>query len=268
MYLGGNMFHKLLFVTGVLAVSSVANAADNGLQQYGLSFSGNVALTSDYRFRGQTQTQNDPALQGTFTLAHDSGVYISVFSSNVDFGGVSPHLELDPSIGYTTKLPLSSTLQPVLDTGLAYYNYPSGHGLNYPEIYARLTFADAFVKGDSITPSIAYSNNYGGNSTKNSEGHRINNWNFNLAYAVPFADTGFGGVASVGYSKANHKIAVYGNDDNYIDWKAGVTYNVKSINGLTAELDAVGTNIDTAGYDHVAKRGVDTGAMFSLTKTF
>ena len=38
-----------------------------------LSFSGNVSLASDYRWRGQTQTQNDPALQGNFVLSHASG---------------------------------------------------------------------------------------------------------------------------------------------------------------------------------------------------
>ena len=45
-----------------------------------------------------------------------------------------------------------------------------------------------------------------------------------------------------------------------------VTYNFKSVAGLTAELDAVGTNMD--GYTGVLDRSVDTGAVFSLTKTF
>ncbi len=42
------------------------------------------------------------------------------------------------------------------------------------------------------------------------------------------------------------------------------------LNGLTAELAAVGTDIDTDGIKkpHAAKRGVETGAVFTLTKAF
>lgn len=258
------MMKKLL--TTALFVSTLSTAAmaaeDTTLAQYGFTVSGNVALTSDYRWRGQSQTQNDPAIQGTVTLAHSSGLYFSAFASNVDFGGDSAHLELDPTIGFATPITLGS-IKPTLDFGVAYYNYPSNSDINYPEYYAKLTFADSIVKGDSLTPSIAYTNQYGGDAGK-VDGHDVENWNFNLAYSMPFADTGFGGVATVGYSKADKQI--YGTDDNFVDWKVGVTYGFKSVSGLTAELDAVGSNID--GYTGVANRAVDTGAVFTLTKAF
>ena len=261
---------KKLLTTALFAstLSTGAMAAeDNTLAQYGLTLSGNVALTTDYRWRGQTQTENDPAIQGAFTLAHKSGFYFSAFASNVNFG--TAHLELDPSIGFTTPLTLGM-IKPTLDIGVVYYNYPSASDYSWPELYGKLTFADAFVKGDSLVPSIAYTNKYGGDAGK-VDGKKVDNWNFNLAYSIPFADTGFGGVASVGYSKADKKI--YGRnsdgnpkDDNFVDWKAGVTYNFKAVSGLTAELDAVGSNID--GFSGAANRGVDTGAVFTLTKTF
>ncbi|MEB3766918.1 TorF family putative porin [Acinetobacter sp. MD2] len=260
-------------IAAAIAVSTLSTATfaeDNGLAAYGLTLTGNVALTSDYRWRGVTQTENDPAIQGSFTLAHSSGLYFSAFASNVDFGaGTKAHLELDPSIGFTTPLNFGS-LKPNLDVGLVYYNYPSGGNINWPELYAKLTFADAFVKGDSIVPSISYTNQYGGSEGK-VDGKKVSNWNFNLAYSAPFADTGFGGVASVGYSKADKNIySINANGDatdkDFFDWKVGVTYNVKAVSGLTAELDAVGTNIDN--YDHTLKRGAETGAVFTLTKTF
>lgn len=258
---------KKIFATAIVVstLSTAAFAEDNGLAQYGLTLSGNVALTSDYRWRGQSQTENDPAIQGTVTLAHSSGLYFSAFASNVNFKNDqfgNANLELDPSIGFTTPLSLGS-IKPTLDVGVVYYNYPSASDYNWPEYYAKLTFADALAKGDSIVPSVGYTNQYGGKvgKVKNKD---VENWNFNLAYSVPFADTGFGGVASVGYSKADKKI--YGNDDNFVDWKAGVTYNFKAVSGLTAELDAVGSNID--GYSGAANRAVDTGAVFTLTKTF
>jgi hypothetical protein len=45
----------------------------------------NVALTTDYVWRGISQTQKAPAIQGGFDLAHDSGLYIGVWASNVNF---------------------------------------------------------------------------------------------------------------------------------------------------------------------------------------
>lgn len=46
-----------------------------------------LTLASDYRTRGISQTQNDPAVQAGVTLAHSSGLYLGAWSSNVDFGG-------------------------------------------------------------------------------------------------------------------------------------------------------------------------------------
>jgi uncharacterized protein (TIGR02001 family) len=223
-------------------------------------------LTSDYRWRGQTQAQNDPAVQGGFTLGHTSGLYFSAFASNVDFGGTA-HLELDPQIGFSKAIKLGP-IEPTLDVGLVYYNYPSESDINWWEAYGKLVFANVITEGDSLTPSLAYTGAYGGDATSDAWGEDIANFNVNLAYAIPFADTGFGGVASIGYSKADE--AIYGSgtsaDDNFVDWKVGVNYTVKAIKGLSAELAAVGSNID--GYTGAAERAVDTGAVFTLTKTF
>ena len=47
-----------------------------------------------------------------------------------------------------------------------------------------------------------------------------------------------------------------------------MSYSFASVDGLSAELAAVGTDIDTDGMTHAGKRGVDTGAVFTLTKAF
>ena len=252
---------KTLLAVTLTLLSGATFAADSNLKQYGLTLSGNVGLTSDYRFRGVSQTQDDPALQASLTLAHDSGVYLGVFASNVSFAD-NVNLELDPSIGFSTPIHIG-ILQPTLDIGVAYYNYTSAKDFNYPEAYAKLSFADNFVKGDNLTPSIYYANQYGGKAGR-VDGSDVDNFNVTLAYSFPVADTGFGGVTSIGYTKAGEKI--YGDDDNFVDWKVGTTYAVKAVDGLTAELDVVGTNMK--GYTGVAKRTVDTGAVFSVTKAF
>ena len=77
-----------------VATTGVMAAENTALSDAGFTFAGNVALTTDYRYRGITQTFNDPALQGGFVLSHETGLYAGVWGSNVDFGGTA-HLELD-----------------------------------------------------------------------------------------------------------------------------------------------------------------------------
>ena len=221
-----------------------------------VSFSGTAAMTTDYRYRGMTQTQSDAAIQVGYGLTHSSGLYAGVWGSNVNFGSADPHLELDPYVGYSTELG-SLASKPVLDVGLWYYGYPSSSDINWLEIYAKLGLKDLVTSGDNLLSTVNYTNDFGGSDE--------NAWYLNTTYNVPFA-AGFGGVASVGYTKADEEY--FNGEDNYFDWKAGVTYSFASVSGLTAELAAVGTDIDTDGMPHAAKRGVETGAVFTLTKAF
>jgi uncharacterized protein (TIGR02001 family) len=190
---------------------------------FGLSFSGSAALTTDYRFRGVTQTQNDPALQGGFTLGHASGLYFGLWGSNVNFGSGTPSLELDPSIGYAVKLESFSS-KPVLDVGVLYYNYPSASDLNWAELYGKLT-RRAMAEGDSLLTNLNYSNDYAGVSA--------DSWNVNASYSIPFGSSGFGAVAAVGYTAVDGDKYKFNGDDNYVDWKAGLTYGFKSVPGAT-----------------------------------
>lgn len=66
------------------------------------SLTGNVALTSDYLFRGISQTDEGPAVQGGFTLSGESGFYLSTWGSNIKFGEGS--MELDILAGWTGAL--------------------------------------------------------------------------------------------------------------------------------------------------------------------
>lgn len=250
--------YKAVALSVMAMASTLAMAEEsNALSQAGVSFAGTAALTSDYRYRGVTQTENDPAVQVGFALTHESGLYAGVWGSNVNFGGADPHLELDPYVGYATELPFAG--KPTLDVGLWYYGYPSASDINWLELYAKLGFKDVLTSGDSLLGAVNYTNDFAGLDE--------NGWYLNLAYSVPFADTGFGGVASVGYTKVDIDDAFNGKD-NYVDWKVGVSYDFKSIEGFSAELAAIGTNIDTDELAKFEKRGVKTGAVFTLTKSF
>ena len=251
------MLKKLLLVATLTGLSGAVFADETPASPFGLSVTGTAALTSDYRFRGVTQTFNDPAVQAGFVLSHASGAYAGVWGSNVDFGGTA-HIELDPSIGYATTLD-SFANKPVLDVGLWYYAYPSESDLNWLELYGKLTFKDVLVQGASLLTAVNYTNDFVGLDK--------DAWNVNATYSVPFGTTGFGGVAALGYTQADD-YDFGGGDDHYVDWKAGVTYSFASVSGLTAELAAIGTDIDAITMTDLSKRGVETGAVFTLTKAF
>lgn len=252
------MLKKLLLVATLTGLSGAVFADETPASPFGLSVTGTAALTSDYRFRGVTQTFNDPAVQAGFVLSHASGAYAGVWGSNVDFGGTA-HIELDPYIGYATTLD-SFANKPVLDVGLWYYAYPSESDLNWLELYGKLTFKDVLVQGASLLTAVNYTNDYAGQNA--------DSWNVNVGYSVPFGATGFGGVAGVGYTAVDEDKYKFNGEDSYVDWKAGVTYSFASVSGLTAELAAIGTNMETDGDYESSSRGVETGAVFTLTKAF
>ena len=71
-----------LVLTGLVGVPAFAMAAE---EESPHSLSGNITLTSDYVFRGVSQTQGGPAIQGGFDYAHASGFYVGTWASNVDW---------------------------------------------------------------------------------------------------------------------------------------------------------------------------------------
>ena len=103
-----------------------------------ITVSGSAAVASDYRFRGVSQSDQEMAVQGGITIAHDSGAYIGTWASNLagwgTFGGAN--MELDLIAGYKTAIADRATL----DVGLTWYVYPGGADkTDFAEPYARLT---------------------------------------------------------------------------------------------------------------------------------
>ncbi|MHA6195025.1 TorF family putative porin [Pseudomonas wadenswilerensis] len=95
-----------------------------------------LALVSDYRSRGISQTQNDPAAQLGLTLQHASGLYLGAWTSNVDFGfGAATRQEVDYYAGWFWQANDDISL----DLGYLQYRYPKNSEFNQSEYYAVLT---------------------------------------------------------------------------------------------------------------------------------
>jgi uncharacterized protein (TIGR02001 family) len=105
-----------------------------------VEISGSAALTSDYVWRGTTQTRGEPAVQAGAKVAGTSGVYASLWGSNVDFGPASDaNSEFDATVGWGK--PLSDDWS--VDVNLLRYVYPStSAGLDWTEANGTLGFRD------------------------------------------------------------------------------------------------------------------------------
>ncbi len=121
------------------------------------TFTGNVGIFSQYIFRGLTQTNEKPALQGGFDYAHASGFYAGVWGSNVswlsDFApGTSASLELDLYAGYK---PTFGDF--FLDVGVLRYQYPGSYlaGAIKPHT------TEVYLAGGWKTVSLKYSHSLG-----------------------------------------------------------------------------------------------------------
>lgn len=221
-----------------------------------ITTSGSVALTSDYKFRGITQTSNNAAIQGSLTASHDSGAYATVWGSSVDslVGGS----EMDFMLGFAGE---SGDIS--YDVGVMRYAYPGANSGNagaqpdYNEVYASVSTAGAKV-------GVAYSDDYFAETGK-----------FGYVFASYGTEvSGVGVSASVGYNyffdnnnAAGEGLGAFlGNaavtDDAYIDYKVAVS---KEVEGIGFELAYIGTDLnekDAPGFN------IDGSVVVTASKSF
>lgn len=128
-----------------------------GAGTVGAEISGNVALSSDYMFRGISQTDNTPAISGGFDYEHDSGFYAGVWASNVDsafFSGAN--VEIDTYLGFAGGMDNWS-----YDIGFLRYNYPGTNfsDNNTNEFYGSVGYDFGVF---SVAGGLAYSPDFFG----------------------------------------------------------------------------------------------------------
>ncbi|WP_313398737.1 TorF family putative porin [Stenotrophomonas sp.] len=124
-----------LFSTLLLGITATASV---GAQQ----LSGSAALTSDYVWRGSTQSQGDAAVQAGFRVAGDNGLYAAVSGSSVEFAPQThASSELDFIVGWTGAL----GAELALDANLLHYRYPATTvDLNWTELNTTLTWKNNY----------------------------------------------------------------------------------------------------------------------------
>jgi len=214
---------KILSAVGLLALAGAAQA----------DVTSTITLTSDYDFRGFTQTAEEPAVQLSIDYAHASGFYLGTWGSNVAHFCDEPDpanctdtasTEVDLYAGF--KLPVGDL---GLDFGAVYYTYAGASDLNFAEIYAKASFK-------FLAAGLYYSNDFGGKTTGDTSDAAL------YAYvdaAIPVGAVSL--LAHAGVSDGDGIEAAYGsflgpNESSYTDYAAGLSY---AASGFTTSLKYV-----------------------------
>jgi uncharacterized protein (TIGR02001 family) len=208
------------------------------------SFTANVGLVSNYVFRGLSQTDKGPAIQGGFDYTYNPlNIYLGTWASNVSSDGYNgASMELDVYGGWR---PTFGGL--TLDVGVLGYLYPSNEGgdLNTVEYKAGVSY-DFGVVAPGAT--VYYSPDWYNTDDA---------WRYELSASVPLpAD--FKLVAKYGWNR-------FDNLKDYEDWSVGVT---KEVLGVTLGLSYT----DVVGLDSKTDCGppfqCDGQVIASISKTF
>jgi uncharacterized protein (TIGR02001 family) len=190
---------SLLAAATTLALAGAARAADESPVK--LAF--NVGASTDYVFRGVSQTDEDPQVFGGIDATIGGIGYAGIWASNVDFGN-NTKAEFDLYAG------IKPTVGPVaLDLGVIYYGYtnkPSGPDEAYVEYKAA---GSVPIGPASIGVAVFYSPDFFGET-----GHATY---YELNAAVPIPNTKFSVSGAVGHQE------IIGPAD-YNTWNLGVGF--------------------------------------------
>ena len=199
---------RIVNATAMLALLGFSGMA---MGQGEEAISANLAVTTDYVFRGYTQTGEDPAVQGGVDWADDSGWYLGSWASKVDFGsGDDASMEVDLYGGYAWEANDVS-----YDLGLIYYAYPgadSKSGYDFFEAYASLGYdLDAASLGAAIhfTPD-----NFGETGT---------GWYLTGGLSRALSDA-LSVDANVGFSQVTEDFG-----EDYLEWNLGLSYSISLV---------------------------------------
>lgn len=197
-----------LLLATVLVAFAVSNQA--GAQEES-PLSANLTVTTDYVFRGYTQTGENPAVQGGLDWAGSGGWYVGTWASNIDFGsGDDASVEVDIYGGYAWEANGVS-----YDVGVLYYAYPgaeSSSGYDFVEAYAGLGYD---LDAVSLSGAVHFTpDNFGETGT---------GWYLTGGLSGALSDA-VSVDANVGFSQVTEDFG-----EDYLDWNVGLSYAFSSV---------------------------------------
>jgi uncharacterized protein (TIGR02001 family) len=247
---------RLAAAVAAFAITAVATPAFAQEEETGpITVTGSAALASEYRFRGVSMTDKEMAVQAGATVAHESGLYVGTWASNLAGWGtfLGSNMELDIYGGY--KVPVGDV---TLDVGLTWYMYPGGlDNTDFAEPYVKVS---GTAGPASVLVGVAYAPkqealgkwyNSGASASTgvyDNPGAKADNLYIWTDVAAGIPDTALTLKGHIGYSKSgNDGLGPQGTavspTGEYVDWLVGADY---VLGPVTLGVAYVDTDISVA----------------------
>lgn len=214
-------FKRVLMVSMIGAGTLASSAAFAGA-------TGNVGAFSEYMFRGVSQSSG-AAVQGGFDYAHDSGLYVGTWASNIGFGGGT---ELDIYGGFGGKVGDVG-----FDLGAIFYYYTeedeAEQELNTFEVYGGVTLGPVGLKYYYADEA----NFFIGDDNAEDAGYLIGTLGLPITDSLNF-------TSSVGFYSGDEieRFLDDGDEDTYIDYSVGLAKSLDG--GFTMSFQLIDTDIE------------------------
>ncbi|AZU04718.1 hypothetical protein X907_2203 [Glycocaulis alkaliphilus] len=208
-------------LAALLAASASPLAlAPSAQAQEAITIEANVALVSDYRFRGISLSDRDPAIQGGFDISFANGFYVGTWASSIEPVGNS-ELELDLYAGFAFEAAGAE-----FDVGALVYTYPGESDVHYWEFYGSVAFTTGALES---TFGVAYApeqDNIGGDD------------NLYLYYdaSYPLGDSGLSLIGGIGYETGAFGDPDGDGDDKW-NWSLGLAWSALGVDWSLAYID-------------------------------
>jgi uncharacterized protein (TIGR02001 family) len=230
------LVHSLV-LCGLVSGSAVAMAEDSPH-----SLTANVGLYSQYVFRGQTQTNEDPALQGGIDYAHASGFYVGMWGSNISWLADddvydSSSLEVDFYGGFRGPIGKSDFSY---DVGLLQYWYPGDVATGFEDADTLEGYVALNWKFLGAKASYSFTDLFG---IPDSDGSTY----IDLYANYPIGETGLTVGAHYGWANVE-------NGTDVDDWKVSMTYDLGKASNVLK-----GTTLGVAYTDN----DLDNGSVYA-----
>ena len=239
---------KIAFVIGMLSVMTFATEGPSQAEEKKSaipgSFSGSILLTNDYVFRGISQTDDVPAIQGSIDWSHDIGAHLGVWGSNVKFTDAS--IELDYTAGFGTSIDKFSW-----DLSAIYYHYPgAASNLNYDywEVAPSIGYDFGFM---STSLGANFSPEYFGDSGDATYLH--------AGVEIPLGKS-FALAGNIGHQWIDNNTN-WGTDD-YLDWSVSLS---AAFEGFDFSIGYTDTDLSDAQCSNGDSCGL---FLFSISRSF
>ena len=248
----------------ILALASTFGVVAQAEDAHASPFTGNLNLTSNYKFRGQDQSGNKAAVQGGFDYSKD-GFYVGNWNSSISLPSAS--IEMDLYAGYKGEIAKDVGY----DVGILQYHYPQSNrgtnpDFNTTEIYGGVSFGPATLKYSHTVSSDYFGTGTDSTGVRRFSGRNTGYLDASANYEIVKSLTL---NAHLGYTRfsadlRNNVSNSVGKLPNYYDYKLGVTYDLGS--GFSVAGAVVGANQQS--YFQVANSGSSVNkARFIATLT-